>query len=68
MRYDLACHTHCVSQCQLLAWQLPCLHAQTRIVALMTVLSQHAPNEHYLSDEDQGFVYVRLVAPAWPSR
>ncbi len=25
----------------------------------MTVLSQHAPNEHYLSDEDQGFVYVR---------
>ena len=38
------------------------VHAQTRIVALMTVLSQHAPNEHYLSDEDQGFVYVRPVA------
>jgi len=29
------------------------------MVALYTVLSQHAPNEHYLSDADQGLVYVR---------
>ena len=30
-------------------------------MALMTVLSQHAPNEHFLSDKDQGLVYVRLL-------
>ena len=32
---------------------------QSRMVALYTVLSQHAPNEHYLSDDDQGLIYVR---------
>ena len=39
---------------------------QSRMVALYTVLSQHAPNEHYLSDDDQGLVYVRpcMLLPA----
>ncbi len=38
------------------------------MVALYTVLSQHAPNEHYLSDADQGLVYVRLPDLALPAR
>ena len=41
---------------------------QTRFVALMTVLSQHSPNEHFLSDDDQGLVYVRSPCHELPGR
>ena len=35
----------------------------TLVAAVMTVLSSHAENEHYLGDEDQGFIYVSCHTP-----
>ena len=39
----------------------------TLVAAILTVLSSHAENEHYLGDEDQGFIYVspRNYCTSW---
>ena len=50
---------HAVRRFQAMSLSLLC--AQSRVMALMTVLSQHAPNEIYLSDDNQGLVYVRTT-------